>query len=286
MDDHSFKLILAFFELSWPGYRRVRKGVKKRLSRHMRECGCRNVPEYLWLLGESPAAKKTAEKLLTVSISRFLRDPEVWTALEACLASRLAEASARVFTRPFQAWSAGCSCGEEVYSLKILWTRLERRFPDLPPLVVWAGDANPEVLEKAERGVYPRSSVRNLSAEILEEAFISTSKKFAVRPSLKTGIRWLRHDFMLEPPPAWDLDLIFLRNNLLTYYLPPMMMPAFSRILAALKTGGLLVIGLKEAAPIPGLPLRPRPEHPCILEKTVDPGGGASIQPKDASFEL
>jgi chemotaxis protein methyltransferase CheR len=277
MDDKSFQLILSFFELSWPGYRRVRKGVKKRLGRHMRECGCRTVPEYLRLLGESPMAKKTAERLLTVSISRFFRDPEMWEALEACLASRWTDATDRASIRPFRVWSAGCSCGEEVYTLKILWMRLERRFLNLPPLVVWAGDANPEVLEKAERGVYPRSSVRNLSAEALEEAFTATSKKLTVRAFLKTGIHWLRHDFISDPPPASDLDLIFLRNNLLTYYLPPVMMPAFSRILAALRTGGLIVVGLKEEAPLAGLPLKLRQEHPCIFEKTPDSGKAAAL---------
>lgn len=270
MDDRSFRIILKFFELSWPGYRRVRKGVKKRLVRHMRECGSRSVSEYLGLLVENPAEMKTAQRLLTVSISRFSRDPEMWEALEACLASSWAGAEKGASIRPFRVWSAGCSCGEEIYSLKILWMRLERRLPNLPPLVVWAGDTNPKVLVKAEEGVYPRSSVRNLSAETLEEAFTATSKKYTVRTFLKKGIRWLRHDFISDPPLASDVDLIFLRNNLLTYYLPPVMLPAFSRILAALRTGGLLVIGLTEALPLAGLPLEPRPEHPCIFEKTTD----------------
>lgn len=272
MDDRTFKLILTFFGLSWPGYRRVRKGVKKRLALHMRECGCQSVSEYLRLLEESPAAQKIAKRLLTVSISRFFRDPEMWSALEACLTSRWAEDAAGTFIPPFRVWSAGCSCGEEIYSLKILWMRLAQRLPNLPPLVAWAGDTNPEVLEKAVAAVYPKSSVRNLSIETLERAFCTTSGKFAVQEFLKKGIRWLRHDFISDPPPASDFDLIFLRNNLLTYYLPSMMLPAFSKISAALKTGGFLVIGLKEAAPLAGLPLKPRSEHPCIFEKTTDSG--------------
>jgi chemotaxis protein methyltransferase CheR len=283
MDDRTFQLILTFLELSWPGYRRVRKGVKKRLARHMRECGYRSVSEYLGLLGEAPAAKKTAERLLTVSISRFFRDSDMWEALEARLVSRWAEAAKRSSVRPFRVWSAGCSCGEEIYSLKILWMRLERQLPNIPPLAVWAGDVNPEVLEKAEDGVYPRSSVRNLSAETLEEAFTATSKKITIRPFLKKGIRWLQHDFMSDPPPTSNVDLIFLRNNLLTYYLPPVMLPAFSRIIAALRTGGLLVVGLKEATPLAGLPLKPRPEHPCIFEKTTDSGQAEAAPREDVS---
>ena len=202
MDDPSFKLILAFFSLSWPGYRRVRKGVKKRLARHMRECGCRTVPEYLEFLGENPMAKKTAERLLTVSISRFFRDPEMWAALEEILASRWGEGGEGRLGRPFRAWSAGCSCGEEVYSLKILWMRLERRCPGVPPLEVWAGDLNPEVLDKARRGVYPLSSVRNLPSEELAAAITATSRKIVVRPALKGYIRWLRHDLVSDPPPG------------------------------------------------------------------------------------
>jgi len=257
--------------------------VKKRLARHMRECGCRTVSGYLGLLGERPAAKETAKRLLTVSISRFFRDPEMWKALETCMSSQRAEASERAFIRPFRAWSAGCSCGEEIYSLKILWMRLERQLPNTPPLMVWAGDVNPEVLEKAEQGVYPRSSIRNLSTKILQEAFTATSKYFTVRPFLKKDIRWLQYDFMSDPPPTSDVDLIFLRNNLLTYYLQPVMLHAFSRIIGALRTGGLLVIGLKEAVPLAGLPLKPRPEHPCIFEKTTDKGQAEAIAERDAS---
>lgn len=283
MDDRTFHLILTFFGLSWPGYRRVRKGVKKRLVQHMRECECQSVSEYLKLLEENPAAKKKAERLLTVSISRFFRDPEMWEALETCLASRWAEDAEGAFIPPFKVWSAGCSCGEEIYSLKILWMRLEQRLPNVPPLMVWAGDTNPEVLEKAVAAVYPKSSVQNISTETLEKAFTATSKKFTVREFLKKGIRWLRHDFISDPPPASDFDLIFLRNNLLTYYLPSVILPAFSRISAALRTGGFLVIGLKEAVPLTGVPLKPRPEHPCIFEKTTDSGQAAAIPREDVS---
>ena len=257
----------------------MRKGVKKRLARHMRECGCRTAPEYLAFLGEDPSARKTAGRLLTVSISRFFRDPEMWAALASILSPRLAYSSVPAFIRPFRAWSAGCSCGEEVYSLKILWMRLARRIPDLPPLEVWAGDVNPEVLDKARRGVYPRSSVRNLSADDLAAAFTATSRRFTVRPALKAGIRWLRHDLVSDPPPAADVDLIFLRNNLLTYYLRPVAAPALARISGALAPGGLLVVGRKETAPLNGLPLVPLGGCPCIFEKVHDAGDDGEAVP-------
>ena len=74
MDDATFHQILAHFNLSRKGYRKVRKGVKKRLSRHMQQVGCADVDTYLDYLKAHPAAEKQCRVHLTVSISRFFRE--------------------------------------------------------------------------------------------------------------------------------------------------------------------------------------------------------------------
>lgn len=134
MDDHQFKLLLEFFNRSWKWYRKVRKWVKKRIGRHMQSVDCRHMGAYLQLLKTDEIARKTCERLLTVSISRFYRDRQVWQLLAADILPDLAgqnRASLRI-------WSAGCARGEEVYSLKIAWEEVKRRSTRVPRLTVVA----------------------------------------------------------------------------------------------------------------------------------------------------
>ncbi len=115
MDDHQFKQLLAFFNRSWKGYRKVRKGVKKQIGRHMQSVGCRQMDAYLNLLKTSEAARLACERLLTVSISRFFRDRQIWQLLSMNILPDLA----RQNSDPVWIWSAGCARGEEIYSLKM-----------------------------------------------------------------------------------------------------------------------------------------------------------------------
>jgi len=71
MDDGQFRILLEYLQYSWTGYRKVRKGVKKRMQRHMQQLGCRNVMDYLKILDLEPGTRHECELLMTVSISRF-----------------------------------------------------------------------------------------------------------------------------------------------------------------------------------------------------------------------
>jgi len=167
-------------------------------------------------------------------------------------------------------WSAGCSCGEEVYSWRILWERTRTRFSDMPPMEVWATDANPEALVKARVGVYPRSSVKGLPSLLMQDYFVPVLNGFAIPNALKDGIHWMKHDFVFESPPGIAFDLIFLRNNLLTYYGETVKRRAFLQVLEALRTGGFIVLGNNEQIPTEDVPLRRCLECRCIFKKGLD----------------
>ena len=89
MNDQQFHQLLDRFGLSQAGYKKVRKGVKKRISRHMQQLRCRNIIDYINTLDKDDEAKKECELLLTVSISRFFRDRQLWQVLEKDILSGL-----------------------------------------------------------------------------------------------------------------------------------------------------------------------------------------------------
>jgi chemotaxis protein methyltransferase CheR len=85
MNDDQFRQLLDHFGYSWQGYRKVRKGVFKRLMRHMRELDVRDVDDYLARITSSPDIRMETRRLMTVSFSRFFRDRPLWKIIKAKL---------------------------------------------------------------------------------------------------------------------------------------------------------------------------------------------------------
>lgn len=111
MEDPEFRMLLGHLGLSWPGFRKVRKGVKKRVRRHMVKLNCSDVEEYLLELDRSIEVRRQCERLMTVSISRFFRDKGMW----AVLGEEILRGLMNTHLEKISIWSAGCASGEEVY---------------------------------------------------------------------------------------------------------------------------------------------------------------------------
>ncbi len=246
MDDQSFQRLLKRFDLSWEGYRRVRKGVKKRVNRHMNQLGCRGLVDYFKIIDTDERIKQDCRRLLTVSISRFFRDRELWKLLE----SQILPAILKKPEKKIRIWSTGCACGEEVYSLKILLEVIKNRLDYSPEFEILATDLNPIYLQKAEEGIYSLSSLKDCPEEWLSLYFnpIGKDNGYKIIPILKRGIEFLEHD-LLTIPPSGPFHLIFLRNNLLTYYQDSLRIPALKAIIGELAPEGFLIIGSHEAIP-------------------------------------
>ncbi|MBI4776864.1 MAG: hypothetical protein HY788_22235 [Deltaproteobacteria bacterium] len=257
--------MLDWYGYSWEGYRRVRKGVMKRISRHMQELESRSVKEYVSLLDVQPAQKARSERLMSVTISRFLRDRSMWNALEReILPDQLLTAGSCM-----KIWCAGCACGEEVYTFLIVWTRLEERCGPLPEFELWATDMNVEALTKARTGIYPRSSLRELPDEWRSRYFSASDggKRFAVSESLKHGIRWEVHSLDRENPPASGFQLILLRNGILTYLSGARRNDAFLKVFQSLAAGGVLAVGAHEQLPSCICGQMAKTSHPLLHRK-------------------
>jgi len=264
MEDKEFYQLLEHLDLSRRGYRKVRKGVKKRVGRHMQQLGCRNMREYLVLLEQSQADEKQCERVMSVSISRFFRDQRLWQVLETRIIPELIETRGKTM----KVWSAGCACGEEAYSLRILWNQLGRTIGKLPVFDIMATDMNPLYIEKARRALYPFSSLKEVPEEMRSACFQTKrgGRRFSVKPGIRSGIKWLVHNFF-STPPASGFQLIFLRNNLLTYYQEKRIEPTLNAIVDALCPGGYLVIGTHEKLPVQMPDLQPCPWLSFVFKK-------------------
>ena len=265
MDDAQFRKLLDYLGYSWAGYRRVRKGVKKRIHRHMQQLGCRDIAAYLNLLETRADCRRDCELLMSVSISRFFRDRKLWQILEdRWLPEIIANNPLRI-----RVWSAGCACGEEVYSVKIMWQRLKDRFGPMPSLEILATDRHPQYIDRARNGIYNRSSLREVPADVRSRFFESVkgSRRFRIKPELKSQIDWQICELLTESPGS-IFQVIFLRNNILTYYRQEDQIRALESILNCLAPGGLFIIGCHESLPLEDSALLPLRDCPYVYQKS------------------
>lgn len=246
MDDIQFRQLLDYFNFSWAGYRKVRKGVKKRIALHMQELKCRNTGAYLDLLNQSDAARQECERRMTISISRFFRDRRLWLGLEQEILPGMIATNKKAI----RVWSAGCARGEEVYSFKIIWDRLQGKYEHQVGLVLTATDVNPDAIEKGRAGIYTRSSLKEVPREIQERYFDmrKSGNRFDLKAFIKQGIQWQVQN-IFEAPPGAAFDIIFLRNNLLTYYQDHLKKRGLHTVVGALAPNGWLIVGSHEKLP-------------------------------------
>ena len=246
MDDDQFRQLLDFFDFSWSGYRKVRKGVKKRISRHMQQLKCPNIETYLDLMNQNAEQRQECEKRMTVSISRFFRDRQLWHDLADDILPPMIQREKNAL----RVWSAGCARGEEVYSFKIIWDRLNKEYQKLPEIEIVATDIHPDYIHKARAGEYTKSSMKEVPQEIREHYFDirKSGNRFDIKAAFKRGIDWKVQD-ILSNPPGSAFDIILLRNNLLTYYKAHLKIGCLKRIITVLAPGGWLIVGSHEKLP-------------------------------------
>lgn len=264
LNDNDFSQILSYFARPWAGYRKVRKGVKKRIHRHMNELGCHSVETYLQILSSQPEARTHCEQHLLVTISRFFRDRRLWSHLQTRILPELATA----FEPSIQIWSAGCACGEEPYSLAMAWQSLS-----LPPaLKLLATDINADCLDRGRQGLYNQSSLKEVDEAMVSQHFKPQrrGRQYVLHRHLVPPIHWQQHH-LLDKPPDGPFQMILLRNNLLTYYQGHALNAAFQQIINTLSPNGYLVIGSHEQLPECDAAMTKDPQCPWLYQKNNSP---------------
>ena len=232
----------------------------------MQEIGCRTVEAYLQALDGNKTLKHQHQCLMSVSISRFFRDHRLWDIMEEQIVPDLLKEN----TGKVKVWSAGCACGEEVYSFKMVWERLRARFKNMPDLEIWATDINRDYLRRAQGGKYTLSSLKEVPEGLRTKYFRSCRNEgvYEIAGSLKKGILWTAHDLLCQP---WEhsFQVIFLRNNVFTYYEAELKKSVFRKVMGKLADGGFLIIGSHENLPFESMDLVCFGSQRYIFRRTI-----------------
>ena len=244
---------LPQLELRWPGFRKVRRQVCKRLTRRMRDLGLDNFAAYRARLESDPAEWRVLDECCHITISRFFRDRAVFEALRRRVLPDIA-AHAKREGRNVQIWSAGCASGEEPYTIKILWdVDVADAYPTVS-LSIIATDVDDAMLARARKGCFKPTSLHELPSSLVERAFERLGPLYCVRSKHREGIHFLDQD-LRSTMPAYLFDLILCRYVAFTYFAAPLQRKVLAHMLERLRPNGYFVIGVDEQLPciIPGL---------------------------------
>jgi chemotaxis protein methyltransferase CheR len=234
--------------LHWPGFRKVRGIVCKRVERRRRVLGLASLEAYRAHLEQHDAEWEALRALCSIPISRFCRDRSVFAPLEAAVLPALAAAAGARPERTLNCWSAGCASGEEPYSVSLLWgLQLAHRYPGVA-LRVLATDVDDELLERAALGCYGWSSLKEVPEPWRERAFEQREGVYCVREPFRAAVTFAHQD-LRERVPGESFDLVLCRNLALTYFEPGLRRAVIQRIVEVLRPGGALVVGVHETLP-------------------------------------
>lgn len=213
----------------------------RRIERRVAVHNLASMSAYAELLADSPQECDLLFAEMLIGVTRFFRDPEVWRDLAEQILPEILARPAQ--PEPLRAWIAGCSTGEEAYSLAMLFKEVQEATPGARAhrLQIFATDLNAEAVEVARRGRYPSSITSDLNPERLARFFTPQAGGFVIRKEIRDMVMFAQHDVILDPPFT-RLDLLSCRNVLIYFnaVLQHRLMPLFHY---SLRPGGVLLLG-------------------------------------------
>ncbi len=222
------------------GYKR--SSLARRIQKRMRDVHVANYLDYRDLLETSADEFRFLFNTILINVTGFFRDADTWSYLQSeILPELLAEAG---HEDEIRVWSAGCSSGEEAYSLAIVFAETLGVEEATKRVKIYGTDVDEDALQAARSGTYPAKALEPLSTELREKYFERSGTKFVFRPDLRRRVIFGRHDITRDAPIS-RLDLLVCRNVLM-YFNVETQSQIIDRFHFALREQGFLFLGKAE----------------------------------------
>jgi chemotaxis protein methyltransferase CheR len=232
--DYFEKWVLKEFNINLSAYKSNQ--LHRRINSLMSRVGANSIEEYIELLKKDPAQKQKFLDFITINVSEFFRNPEIFSELRDKLKNELLKNSTSL-----KIWSAACSIGAEPYSIAMY-------LDELSPMgkhKIIATDIDNTILDRARIGEYVASEIKNIKKEYLGKYFTEKGDKYIISPKVKSIVTFKKHDLILESYDK-DFDLIVCRNVVI-YFNQDIKDQIYKKFSQSLKKGGLLFVGATES---------------------------------------
>jgi two-component system CheB/CheR fusion protein len=247
LDAKSLALVLDVLQSTtqhdFSGYKTgtLARRVERRLA--MAKIDARDAGRYAAMLRDDAVERAALVQDLLINVTRFFRDAAVFNELEGTvIADLVANGTA---DEPLRIWIAGCSSGQETYSVAILFLEAIDRAKSGIRLSVFASDIDPVEIAKARDGVYPATIETEMTPERLARFFIKEGEGYRIGPEVRAHVVFSVQNLLVDPPFS-RLDFVSCRN-LLIYLKPAAQAKILSEFAFALREGGYLLLGSSEA---------------------------------------
>ena len=219
--------------------------IETALASLLRERGIATLDELITILvmGREPSLSQKVVEALLNNETYFFRDRMPFDMLSTTVLPRFAEL--RGNSKRISIWSAGCSTGQEAYSLAMMFAEDPLRWAGWTIDIV-ASDVSESVVERARQGTYSQFEVqRGLGINQMIRWFEETPSGWRVAEALRKPIRFSVHNLLEAPPHPGKFDIVLCRNVLL-YLNADKKRLAFDRLASALSDDGMLMLGAGE----------------------------------------
>ncbi len=219
----------------------------RRLKARMWSCNIGSITNYLEKIkGDFKEWDKLLE-VLSINVSEFFRDKEVFDYFSHVCLKELVSRKRTQRVKMIRFWSAGCSLGEEPYSLAILLCESVKDKQDYF-FKIYATDIDVKSLEKAKKGIFQESSLKNVSSDFRERYFIKVREDtWMIKDEVKRMVNFRQHN-LFDKPLFKYFDVVFCRNVRI-YFDNRQSEKVLWNIYNTLSKGGYLVLGKVEILP-------------------------------------
>lgn len=208
----------------------------RRILSLMSRIGVKTADEYIELLKKDPNEKQRFLDFITINVTEFFRNPEMFDELKKILKNEVIPKN-----KQLRVWSAACSIGAEPYSLAMIIDELNSSGKNY----ILATDIDTTILNKAKAGEYIGSEIKNVKPDKLSQYFTKTEDKYLMSPKIKSMVTFKKHD-LIQDKYEGDFDLIVCRNVVI-YFNQDIKNEIYKKFSESLKKGGLLFVGATES---------------------------------------
>ncbi len=220
------------------GYKK--SSLKRRIQKRMLATQIKSYAEYAQLLDTSPQEYEKLLETLTIKVTEFFRDEEIFRAVEEILLEII---KGKLGQRKIRVWCPGCATGEEAYSIVMLLAEKLGEELGSYEIKIYATDISREAIATARAGEYARNKLKNI-LEALRGKYFEAGR---IKKHIRSMIIFGAHNLITDPPIS-HLDALFCRNMLI-YFTHELQSKVLLRLHAALEKGGFLVLGKSESLP-------------------------------------
>jgi chemotaxis protein methyltransferase CheR len=220
------------------------KCLRRRFAVRMRAKGTASHAEYADMLDADPVEYDRLVRSLTINVTKFFRNWDTYSAIQQKVVPALWERG----EQELRIWSAGCSSGEEPYSVSILMHKYAAgtgRLSRLDSVSIVGTDIDPSCLAEAERALYPETALGDTPAVLRERYFPAVGEMVTMLPEVRRPVTFELRDLLSSKPPMQDIHLLVCRNVII-YFEREAQDALFAEFHRALAPGGFLVLGKVE----------------------------------------